>query len=305
MDLDFSVIIPTYRRPDALRACLRSLACQDYPGDRFEVLVCDDGGGGLEGLRDSSARCFARCTFLRQLHSGPAAARNLGARNARGRFLAFTDDDCEPSPGWLSALGQALRSQPDGLVGGHTINAIGGNLCAAASQQLIDFLYVAYVDQSMPRFLTSNNFALSSGAFASLGGFDGSFRLPAGEDRDFCSRWRSSGRPLLYMPTAVVHHSHWLTLRGFWSQHFRYGQGAHQLRRRTQETGRPTPRLEPPGFYLRLLSYPFTNVAGNAKDRFAIAILFVVSQTANACGFAREAMAWVQHRKRVPPTQPE
>jgi len=41
----FSVVIPTYRRPERLVACLRSLAALDYPRDRFEVIVVDDGSG--------------------------------------------------------------------------------------------------------------------------------------------------------------------------------------------------------------------------------------------------------------------
>lgn len=254
MKLDFSVIIPTYRRPLELKACLGALARQDYPSDQFEVIVCDDGGGALEELQGFCAKAFTRCTFVSQPRSGPAAARNLGARKARGRFLAFTDDDCEPSPDWLSALAITLAgSHPEALVGGRTVNALNRNRCASASQQLIDFLYVAYRDHAVPRFFTSNNFALSSQIFAELGGFDSSFRLPAGEDRDFCSRLSASGRTLIYSPTAIVYHSHSLTFRAFWNQHFRYGQGAHQLRRRMRETGRPTPRIEPPGFYLRLI----------------------------------------------------
>jgi glycosyltransferase involved in cell wall biosynthesis len=41
----FSVIIPTYERAQQLTVCLRALACQNYPRDRFEVLVVDDGSG--------------------------------------------------------------------------------------------------------------------------------------------------------------------------------------------------------------------------------------------------------------------
>jgi len=294
MDLDFSVIIPTYRRPTELEACLRALARQDFPLDRFEVIVSDDGGGGLDVLRDFTAHSLPQCTFVTQPRSGPASARNLGAGNARGRFLAFTDDDCEPSPVWLSALSLVLGAQPDALVGGSTVNTIRRNRYAAASQQLIDFLYIAYADRRAERFFTSNNFAVSSRMFASLDGFDVTFRLPAGEDRDFCSRWAALGRPLIYSRSARVYHSHSLTFRRFWKQHLRYGQGAYQLRKRMRETGRPALHVQPPGFYLRMISYPFKNGVGNPGDRLAIAILLVLSQVANLCGFAREALRWSQ-----------
>jgi cellulose synthase/poly-beta-1,6-N-acetylglucosamine synthase-like glycosyltransferase len=44
LEPDFSVIIPTWDRPEALRGCLAALVAQDYPHERFEVLVVDDGG---------------------------------------------------------------------------------------------------------------------------------------------------------------------------------------------------------------------------------------------------------------------
>jgi GT2 family glycosyltransferase len=289
---EISVIIPTYRRPAELGACLRALAMQDFPRDQFEVIVADDGGGGLDDLRDFAVGSFPQCAFVTHTRSGPASARNLGARHARGRFLAFTDDDCEPSPHWLSMLSGALRAQPDALVGGRTVNAMQENRYAAASQQLIDFLYDAYTDYG--RFFTSNNFAMSSRLFASLNGFDAAFRLPAGEDRDFCSRWAAIG-PLIYLPAALVYHSHFLTLRGFWNQHFRYGQGAHQLHLRMRETGRARLRVQSAGFYFRLFAFPFKAALGHPAERFATAMLLGLSQTASVCGFVREAMGRLRY----------
>ena len=287
MEPEFSVIIPTYRRPAELANCLRALALQDFPRDQFEVIVADDGDEGMEAVRDFVAGGFPHCVFVTQPRSGPASARNLGARHARGRFLAFSDDDCEPSPQWLSALEVTLRANPDALVGGQTVNSLRGNCYSAASQQLIDFLYGAYTDSG--RFFTSNNFAMSSRLFASLGGFDVSFRLPAGEDRDFCSRWSAVG-PMVYSPRAMVYHSHFLTLSGYWQQHFRYGQGAYQLQRRMRDTRRACLRVQAPGFYFRLLTSPFQSAAGSPGERVFIATLLGLSQTANVCGFASEAL---------------
>ena len=296
MEPEFSVIIPSYRRPAELVRCLRALALQNFPRDQFEVIVADDGGGGLESVRDFAVQSFSQCVFVTQPRSGPGSARNLGASHAMGRYLAFTDDDCEPSPDWISTLAVTLRAHSDALVGGHTVNALSANRYSAASQQLIDFLYDAFTDSG--RFFTSNNFAMSRSLFASLGGFDVTFRLPAGEDRDFCSRWTAIG-PLIYSPAALVYHSHFLTLSGYWRQHFRYGQGAHQLLKRMGESGRPPIRVQSPGFYVRLFASPFKSAAGSPAQRLAMAILLGLSQTANVCGFAQEAIN--QWRRRVQP----
>src|SRR5215813_1646861 len=95
----FSIVVPTYRRPAILAGCLDAVARLDYPCDRFEAIVVDDGGGAVELPR---AYADVDMVLLTQAHAGPAAARNTGAARARGDFLAFTDDDCRPDPGWLS-----------------------------------------------------------------------------------------------------------------------------------------------------------------------------------------------------------
>ena len=72
-----------------------------YPQDRFEVIVVDDGS---EPPMDSVVSFFRdrlELVLLSQANSGPAAARNTGAAQAKGKFLAFTDDDCTPAPDWL------------------------------------------------------------------------------------------------------------------------------------------------------------------------------------------------------------
>src|ERR1700692_4042424 len=100
----FSVIVPTFNRPALLGGCISALALQNYPRHAYEVIVADDGGSyDLEAL----VRPFAgemNVRFVRQKNRGPATARNLGAEAATGRFLAFTDDDCQPAPAWLGAL---------------------------------------------------------------------------------------------------------------------------------------------------------------------------------------------------------
>ncbi|HVF49495.1 MAG TPA: glycosyltransferase, partial [Pyrinomonadaceae bacterium] len=142
----FSVIIPTYERPAQLAVCLRALARLDYPRTRFEVVVVDDGSAA--GLPETQLRAeFGERLDLRllaQRNGGPASARNFGAREARGRFLAFTDDDCAPDEGWLRALAARFAETPDRLLGGRTVNALGANLCAETSQLILDVVYAHF-----------------------------------------------------------------------------------------------------------------------------------------------------------------
>ncbi len=68
-----SIIVPTYNRPEQLAACLRSLACLDYPYNRFEVIVVDDGSKKLPKTVVTSFGNQFNITLLEQRNSGPAA----------------------------------------------------------------------------------------------------------------------------------------------------------------------------------------------------------------------------------------
>ena len=230
---------------------------------------------------------------ISQPRSCPATARNRGAQNLQRKYLAFTDDDCQPSESWLESVEQCLRVHPSCVVGGRVVNALTSNPNAAASQLLIDFLYTFYTRNGIPRFFVSNNFALTREAFRDIGGFAESFSLPATEDREFCARWVQSGGQMLYSPGVVVHHAHALTTFGFLRQHYGYGRGAWHFHDLCRARDWEVPRLQPPSFYFALLRYPLRNAGHGIAPRLHHCILFLASQAANAAGFFRELItAW-------------
>jgi GT2 family glycosyltransferase len=287
MSIIFSVVVPTRNRSRALHACLDALARQRFSSDAFEVIVVNDGGSEPLAHLEAAFRNRLQCTFLHQPHLGPAAARNRAALQARGEFLAFTDDDCRPAPDWLTRYEQVLRNNSGCLAGGHVVNAA-GDRGSEASQHLVDFLYQTYRDNGVPRFFTSNNLAISRGNFQSLGGFDESFSMAAAEDRDFCRRWARAGRPMVYLPEAVVHHFHALDTPRFLGQHFRYGRGARLFHIRCAAAGRDAVRIEPPRFYLSLFLYPLRLKNYSSIARLQIWLLFMLSQVANTAGYFYE-----------------
>ena len=109
----FSIIIPTYRRPDALRVCVQALCELDYPRSGLEVIIVDDGGMvPLQPLLEPFAERL-RMKILWQPNAGPAAARNFGALQATGDLLAFTDDDCTPASSWLRGFRNGVHGNTD------------------------------------------------------------------------------------------------------------------------------------------------------------------------------------------------
>lgn len=279
----FSIIIPTHNRLKELSVCLRSLTHLDYPLDRFEVIVVDDGSETLPEHALASFRDQLDVTLLTQAHAGPAAARNTGASRARGEFLAFIDDDCMPKADWLQKLAARLAETPDRLMGGRTLNALNNNPFSTASQLILDIVYSYYnADPSNPRFFASNNLAIPAGWFRALGGFDVNFRTS--EDRELCDRWLHQGYHMTYVPEGIVYHAHALTLGGFVRQYFGYGRGAfrfHQTRAR-RGSGRFAQVLK---FYTRLpllLRQALPQV--RAGRLLQLILLLGVWQVANAAG---------------------
>jgi glycosyltransferase involved in cell wall biosynthesis len=282
----FSVIVPTRDRPSQLACCIAALGRLEYPVDLFEVIIVDDGGTASLVEIENTFRDKLSLTVLKQEPAGPSAARNTGARRAQGRFLAMTDDDCAPSPGWLNRLQEAFERAPDKLFGGRTVNGLPGNRCAEVSQIIIDVVYASQSKlANFPQFFATNNFALSAAGFREVGGFCESFRTS--EDREFCDRWAHQERGLAYLPDAVVYHSHNLDFQALMRQHFSYGRGAsrfHQLRAQ-----RGWGKFHFYGqFYFALLRECRTR---RFPESLMLAVLLACTQLAAAVGFVRENIA--------------
>lgn len=232
-----TVVIPSRNRQNALESCLDALAVQTLPPGSFEVIVVDDGSEPPLALDPARYTEKFHLKLLRQQNTGPAGARNRGVAEACGEFLAFTDDDCLPTPTWLEKLVAALRENPEALVGGSTFNGLKDDLFAETSQLIVEMVYEHFNrDPANAYFFASNNMACRKSEFLAIGGFDPSFCI-ASEDREFCDRWRMGGRRLVWLCDSLIEHRHAQNLFGFARMHFRYGQGAFDYQRLRKSRG--------------------------------------------------------------------
>ena len=112
-----SIVIPTYKREDDLRACIESIAQQ--VARPMEVIVVDDaampGVPGAELLEAVGIECIYR---RKNGSPGLTASRNLGCALARGEFLLYLDDDTELAPDYILRQLEVFRNDPDGRVAG-------------------------------------------------------------------------------------------------------------------------------------------------------------------------------------------
>jgi glycosyltransferase involved in cell wall biosynthesis len=286
-----SVVIPTKGRPRYLERCLEALAGANYPHDRFEVVIVNDGGGPQVKRIATTAGDRLAVELVDPQATGPSAARNAGAMSSRGKYIAFTDDDCEPTPEWLAALERALDLNPGAAVGGETRNGAPRNTAAVATQLVVDAVHAHFNrDPAAPRFFASYNVAFPAEPFRDLGGFDERFRYA--EDREMCERWVRTGHRFVHAPDALVLHMRRLTLSEFLGQHYGYGRGAWAFARAPKAAASADR-----GGVLGVVAARARR-HGAGRDRLAVVALVALSQAATAAGFMREAAAARLRRPR-------
>ncbi len=120
--MNFSLVIPTRNRAQALRLTLQHLSLCQYPYDDFEVLVVDDGSQDETPavLGEWSEKLPLR-SFL-QDHGGTSRARNRAIEAARGRHILFVDDDVLVPPDFLARHARLQAAHPGHLVRGPVVN---------------------------------------------------------------------------------------------------------------------------------------------------------------------------------------
>lgn len=194
-----SVVVPSYCRPALLDRCLAALGRQQLPASDYEIIVVHDGPSAdarqLVERRADDLPDGPLLHYFEPPHGGPAAARNLGSRNAAGTIIAFTDDDTVPEPDWL-VRGLAAFA-PD-------VDALWGRVLVPLRENPTDYEIDA-ARLSLAQFATANCFCRKS-VLEAVGGFDERFALAWREDADLYFRLLKRNARVVHVPEAVVVH---------------------------------------------------------------------------------------------------
>jgi GT2 family glycosyltransferase len=192
-----SVIIPTCHRNDLLAKCLEPLAPgrQSLEVEAYEVIVTDDGQRTTAQAMIAEHYPWAR--WVPGPKRGPAANRNHGATAATGEWLAFIDDDCIPSPEWLSAYRAAIQKTPG-------VHAFEGAVHPEdRPRQRHD--EVAPINLGGGCFW-SCNILVKRSLFHHIAGFNESFPSAAMEDIELKTRLQKNGELIVFARDAKICH---------------------------------------------------------------------------------------------------
>jgi glycosyltransferase involved in cell wall biosynthesis len=193
--LEVSVVVPTVDRVALLERCLRGLAGQE--GAAFEVIVVGGDDPGITALIESwKGRLPLR--FLRSIAPGASVKRNIGWSVARAPVVAFTDDDCEPAPGWLKSITSAFADP--------AIDLVQGAVAAHPDDGEVSGIFARTIEVSAATPTYPNaNLAYRRSVLERVSGYDRS--LSAGEDTDLAWRVLESGSRATFVPEALVWHA--------------------------------------------------------------------------------------------------
>jgi len=238
-----SVIVPVRNEARFIEATLTQLVSQDYPADRFEVIVVD--GESTDGTPALVAK-FAAAHCNVRLLSNPkrlsSAARNIAVREARGDVVLLIDGHCDlQGNGYLSELAAAFQKSDADCLGRPQPQDISNptalqRAIAAARSSRLGHHPDSHIYSSAESFVPAKSVAVAyrRSVFERLGGFDE--RFDACEDVEFNHRVDCAGLRCFFTPRIAAHYAPRNTLRGLFRQLFRYGCGRVRLWRKHPET---------------------------------------------------------------------
>ena len=235
--MELSVIVPTYNRKHLLRRCMDSLIRQDYPGDKFEVIVVDDGStdGTEESIKKIQTDRIIRYFRLKR-NLGPATARNSGLREAKAEIITFIDDDIIASDKqWIKKIVYFHRRfSEEHVIQGGLLNSSGRNIFGLTWKFILD-MYIAETMVIDDKDNTKKYIDVLGGANASfkknileeLGGYNENLRV--GEDIDLKYRLQEKGIKVLYVPEISATHFYRSNIFSFIKYEFKKGRGRYHL----------------------------------------------------------------------------
>jgi cellulose synthase/poly-beta-1,6-N-acetylglucosamine synthase-like glycosyltransferase len=212
-----SVIIPAYNAEKTISSTLEALLNQNYSKNKYEIIVVDDGSADNTKI---IVKKFKKVKLIQQKHKGPAAARNLGVKHAKGDIVLFTDADCIPDKNWIRYMIEPFKNPEIVGVSGTYKTLNKESLIARFVGYEIEQRHEKMKKQKCIDFIGTFSAAYRKNIFLQFGGFDTCFKTSSGEDIEFSYKLADCGLKMVFQPKAFVYHKHPDNLQKYLKQQF-------------------------------------------------------------------------------------
>ena len=213
-NIRISVVIATYNRVDVIKDCIESILSQDFPKDRYEIIIIDS--SSTDSVKKIIEECFQRSNpeikYFYQKKEGLASARNLGIDKAIGDIIYFFDDDCIVDKNCLKIVSSAYDTNDIGGIEG----GVAGYHSSTIIQKYGDYLY--HRTDTQPGGIIPGmdgpigcNASYKKEVLSAVQGFDEQFKWM--EDLEIAIKIRKKGYYFKFIPSALVYHKHRTTLQ--------------------------------------------------------------------------------------------
>jgi len=208
-----SIVIPVLNGERTIEGCLSSLLRMDYPVERREIIMVDNGSTD----RTTEIIKSYPVKYLCEPRRGPSFARNRGIEESGGELVAFTDADCLVSTGWLRELVRGFETEGIGGVAGEILPFPPKTPSERYAARIRHLSPGRYLRRETFPFAVTANLAFLREIFEKVGLFD-TTSPRGGESTDFCTRFFRTGLRLHLAQKAVVFHRHRTTASGLFRQ---------------------------------------------------------------------------------------
>ena len=219
----FSIVIPALNEEHVIGQCLDSIAGLDFPHQKFEVIVVDNGSSDRTYEIAESYREEMNTTVLLRPKVNISALRNAGAGVSFGEYLIFLDADMVVRGDWLRTAEKLIISS--------NAQIIGGSFDVPEHSSWIARVWFRRKGTAVnlsPSYIPSGQLMMRRSQFNAIGGFDES--LETSEDCDFCCRARAQGLNLaVYEAISVMHLGSPQTLRAFFRREMWHGSSVFRV----------------------------------------------------------------------------
>jgi glycosyltransferase involved in cell wall biosynthesis len=210
---DISIVVCTYNRAAMLRDALASLYDLDTDGKfTYEILVIDNASSDAtpQAIATAAGESHAPLRGIHEPQQGIVPARNCGIREARGRWVAYFDDDQLADPRWLAELFKGASERNCRVVGGAVHLALPAG-CQNNLHPTVRMLLGESILSDQPLKYEGRltpgcgNLMIERTVFEEVGVFQAAID-GRGEDTDLFERIERAGLAAWYFPTAIIHH---------------------------------------------------------------------------------------------------